>query len=239
MITQPHPFQFDGGDLRMRQLDLREHVGFYDQNARLVSSSQDAQGITAEVTGSWFSQDPGDWPRWTFRLRDVLRGERLPPSCFMSVHFWMRERTAPGTSSDLTWLVGLQSETQQDLSQADANGQFVGMIWNGGNRRPHAVSVAAGVATYNGTGLANASCRGVDGMLICGGEHRRQYSRFAVAGHDANDAYLVTYTGTAGTYLDYGADPYLSLAIGRWSNVVGNETAKVDIWYAVQPVVLQ
>jgi hypothetical protein len=231
---------------RMRLLDLREAVAFYDPGSRLNGTPTcDNTGITVPLLGSWGSTSPKDWPRWVFRARDLF-GVQPDENAIWNLQGLIEEVTAPGTSSDYAICVGLISHDQPDVAQPTGYGQFVGTIYNSTNRRPHAAWVTAGAHGGTNTGVNHASARHtafLHSRAGVGAGHTALVgsavtARSDVTGLDSAYGGLGTYTGCT-TAAIYGADPYVCLAVGRYSAVVGAETAKFKVHLHVAPMVLQ
>jgi hypothetical protein len=225
--------------LFMRRLRLADVSNSYDPGARLVSAADAPGGMSFEVTGGWSSDDPGDGPHWTWRLRDVL-GYPLEAAgqAHWTAMLFLGEYTPPDLASDLQVLVGLTSGDAEDIDAATCDGQFGGIEYTAGQRKSRIVTVLNDgyVAGSSASGTANNAIRGVHVHVPrCGlGATLSTYARAGAV--DSSGGGLSAYDANGAYPLSYGADPFVTVALTRRAATAGNASGVWDIQVGLLPL---
>lgn len=211
------------------------YLGYTDPNARASAAPvQTANGIQLGLVGGLAGfTDPGDGVTLYWSWLDLF-GRSLDPVLAAALLFEVVERTAPGLSSDTSWVVGIANETS--LAGATVDGAWGGMRYTGASRNARAGTVLNGTASgisedATPTGNMRGAIVSIDRM------GPTQYvPGIRVQGIDSGRAILTGDERNIAMSAALGTGPlYVFLSAYRTAATAGTETLVVDPYSYAAP----
>lgn len=207
----------------------------WDPNSLLVgSASQDANGITLELTDTSAVSAIQDGVGWAISIKDIIgRTVDFSSGLFFSVAMKLTAPTAPTTSDDIWAVFGIGDNADPGSSNAGGGGGF---HWTGGGAAADIRGFRINPDLYQDSTLLSGYDDSAAGSCIIApglAASKSKMHRFVTCGYNSSGAY---YTGhNQGYAITFSADmdgtPYVYAGFGRSVTGGGNVTAKFQIEY--------